>query len=41
MNGISNCGYHYLGAAKNLAPISKSIAEAMMNFQKPKPKGNP
>jgi len=29
MKGISNGGYHYLGAAKILAPIGKAFAEAM------------
>ena len=32
--GLSNGGYHYLGAAKILAPIGKAFAEAMMNLQK-------
>ena len=31
--GISNGGYHYLGAAKIMAPIGKAFAEAMANFQ--------
>jgi len=35
MKGISNGGYHYLGAAKVLAPIGKAFAEAMVNFPKP------
>jgi len=34
MKGISNGGYHYLGAAKILAPIGKAFAEAMVNLQK-------
>ncbi len=33
--GASNGGYHYLGAAKIMAPIGKAFAEAMANFQKP------
>jgi len=32
--GVSNGGYHYLGAAKILAPIGKAFAEAMVNLQK-------
>jgi hypothetical protein len=35
MNGISNGGYHYLGAAKILAPIGKAFAEAVLNLQNP------
>jgi hypothetical protein len=27
--GVSNGGYHYLGAAKILAPIGKAFAEAI------------
>ncbi len=34
LKGISNGGYHYLGAAKIMAPIGKAFAEAMMDFQK-------
>ncbi len=34
MKGISNGGYHYLGAARIMAPIGKAFAEAMMDFQK-------
>jgi len=30
--GVSNGGYHYLGAAKIMAPIGKAFAEAIMNF---------
>ena len=33
--GASNGGYHYLGAAKIMAPIGKAFAEAMANLQKP------
>jgi hypothetical protein len=33
--GASNGGYHYLGAAKIMAPIGKAFGEAMANFQKP------
>jgi len=32
--GVSNGGYHYLGAAKIMAPIGKAFAEAMVNFPK-------
>jgi hypothetical protein len=32
--GASNQGYHYLGAAKIMAPIGKAFAEAMVNLQK-------
>ena len=35
--GASNGGYHYLGAAKIMAPIGKAFAEAMANFQKTQP----
>jgi alpha-galactosidase len=35
MKGISNGGYHYLGAAKILAPIGKAFADAMVKLQKP------
>jgi len=30
--GVSNGGYHYLGAAKIMAPIGKAFAEAMANL---------
>lgn len=33
--GTSNGAYHYLGAAKILAPIGKAFAEAMVDLQKP------
>jgi alpha-galactosidase len=32
MKGISNGGYHYLGAAKILAPIGKAFADAMASL---------
>jgi alpha-galactosidase len=32
--GVSNGGYHYLGAAKIMAPIGKAFAEAMVSLQK-------
>ena len=32
--GTSNGGYHYLGAAKIMAPIGKAFAEAMAKLQK-------
>ena len=31
--GVSNGGYHYLGAAKIMAPIGKAFAEAMAKLQ--------
>jgi hypothetical protein len=34
LKAVSNGGYHYLGAAKIMAPIGKAFAEAMANFQK-------
>jgi hypothetical protein len=30
--GVSNGGYHYLGAAKIMAPIGKAFAEALLEF---------
>jgi len=36
--GTSNQAYHYLGAAKIMAPIGKAFAEAMVNLQKDQPK---
>ena len=33
MKGISNGGYHYLGAARIMAPIGKAFAEALINLQ--------
>jgi alpha-galactosidase len=35
--GVSNGGYHYLGAAKIMAPIGKAFAEAMVKLQMPQP----
>ena len=35
LKGISNGGYHYLGAAKILAPIGKAFAEAVVSLQNP------
>jgi hypothetical protein len=37
MSGVSNFGFHYLGAAKIMAPIGKAFAEAMAALQKPQP----
>ena len=34
MKGISNGGYHYLGAASILAPIGKAFAETLADMQK-------
>jgi hypothetical protein len=39
--GASNGGYHYLGAAKIMAPIGKAFAEAMVSFQKRQPQEKP
>ena len=36
--GASNGGYHYLGAAKIMAPIGKAFAEAMVDLQKTRSK---
>ena len=33
LKGASNGGYHYLGAAKIMAPIGKAFAEAMVDLQ--------
>lgn len=33
LKGASNAGYHYLGAAKIMAPIGKAFAEAMADLQ--------
>ena len=33
LKGVSNGGYHYLGAAKILAPIGKAFAEAVMDMK--------
>jgi hypothetical protein len=35
--GVSNGGYHYLGAAKILAPIGKAFAEEVVNLDAPEP----
>ncbi len=34
LKGVSNGGYHYLGAAKILAPIGKAFAEALLDPEK-------
>ncbi|NBU76522.1 MAG: hypothetical protein EBS30_15100, partial [Planctomycetes bacterium] len=34
LKGVSNGGYHYLGAAKVMAPIGKAFAEALLPLQK-------
>jgi hypothetical protein len=34
LKGASNGGYHYLGAAKIMAPIGKAFAEALANPKK-------
>jgi hypothetical protein len=33
LKGVSNGGYHYLGAAKILGPIGKAMAEALAEIQ--------
>ena len=38
LKGISNGGYHYLGAAKILAPIGKAFAEATANLHNQQPR---
>ncbi|MFO0939062.1 MAG: sialate O-acetylesterase [Gemmataceae bacterium] len=39
--GVSNGGYHYLGAAKIIAPIGKAFAESLISANAPaKPKEN-
>ena len=35
--GVSNGGYHYLGAAKIMAPIGKAFAEALVKLQTTQP----
>ena len=35
--GVSNGGYHYLGAAKIMAPIGKAFAEAVVKLPKTQP----
>ena len=39
--GVSNGGYHYLGAAKIMAPIGKAFAEALVSFQQPQRREKP
>ncbi len=36
LKAISNGGYHYLGAARILAPIGKAFAEAVVTLHKPR-----
>lgn len=38
LKGVSNGGYHYLGAAKILAPIGKAFAEEIIRLQPAQPK---
>jgi hypothetical protein len=33
LKAVSNGGYHYLGAARIMAPIGKAFAEVMAKFQ--------
>ena len=35
LKGVSNGGYHYLGAAKIMAPIGKAFAEALARSIQP------
>ena len=35
LNAASNGGYHYLGAAKIMAPVGKAFAETIVTLQKP------
>jgi alpha-galactosidase len=35
-SGVSNGGYHYLGAAKIMAPIGKAFADALVKAKEPK-----
>jgi len=39
--GASNGGYHYLGAAKIMAPIGKAFAEALAIMPKPQEQEKP
>ncbi|MCX6872827.1 MAG: hypothetical protein NTW21_03320 [Verrucomicrobia bacterium] len=41
LKGASNGGYHYLGAAKIMAPIGKAFAEAMAKLQTTQPPAKP
>ena len=46
IKGFSNGGYHYLGAAKIMAPIGKAFAEAVNELhvkgpKRPEPKSAP
>jgi hypothetical protein len=44
LKGVSNGGYHYLGAAKIMAPIGKALAEAafaLLNGEKRNTESNP
>lgn len=41
LQGASNGGYHYLGAAKIMAPIGKAFAEAMVHLQETNGKQKP
>jgi len=36
MKGASNGGYHYLGAAKIMAPIGKAFATELVSLRKPR-----
>jgi hypothetical protein len=41
MSGVSNFGFHYLGAGKITAPIGKAFAEAMVDLQKTRRQDKP
>ncbi len=41
LRGVSNFGFHYLGAAKIMAPIGKVFAEAMAKLQTIQPQEKP
>jgi alpha-galactosidase len=41
LKGASNGGYHYLGAAKILAPIGKAFADAIVELNAPKVPAEP
>ena len=40
-SGASNGGYHYLGAAKIMAPIGKAFADAVVDVAKTQEKARP
>ena len=40
LQGVSNGGYHYLGAAKIMAPIGRAFAEEMTKLRATQPQKN-